>query len=182
MASVNPHDLPPTAHSAVLCVLKDMIGAFQDWTLKGRPDSFHDWSSHLASIDELALEFDLQSHIPVEFNNDAYVVANMPSHGLQADAGVQRANFSEAQRLAGRAEPIAPPTDLTLNTTYKAIGPTKSSIKVTAPQLPLELHQMIVWAMHHPQEATYLLPEYRQIRQQASERDEAQQTYCGQDI
>lgn len=31
---------------------------------KGRPDSYHDWDAHLQSIDELALEFDLQDEIP----------------------------------------------------------------------------------------------------------------------
>jgi len=68
------------------------------------------------------------------------------------------------------------------NTTYNATGPTKSSIKVTAPELPMELHQMIVWIMHHQEDAMHLLPEYQKIRQQATERDEAQKTYLGQDI
>jgi hypothetical protein len=70
----------------------------------------------------------------------------------------------------------------TFNTTYKATGPTKSSIKVTAEALPSELHKMIVWVMHHQDDAKHLLPEYDKIRQQATDRDEAQKTHCGQDI
>jgi hypothetical protein len=70
----------------------------------------------------------------------------------------------------------------TFNTTYKATGPTKSSIKVTAGALPSELHKMIVWVMHHQEDAAHLLPAYRELRQQCTERDEAQKTYCGQDI
>ena len=72
--------------------------------------------------------------------------------------------------------------ETTFNATYKAIGPTKSSIKVTAGALPIDLHQMIVWIMHHQEDAAHLLPAYREIRQQATVRDEAQKTHCGQDI
>ena len=72
--------------------------------------------------------------------------------------------------------------ETTFNTTYKATGPTKSSIKVTAGALPSELHKMIVWVMHHQDDAAYLLPEYKKIRKQVTERDEAQKTHCGQDI
>ena len=72
--------------------------------------------------------------------------------------------------------------ETTFNTTYKATGPTKSSIKVTAGALPSELHKMIVWVMHHQDDAAHLLPEHNKIRQQATERDEAQKTHCGQDI
>ncbi len=50
--------------SAVRCALADLIGAYQDWKMKGKPDSFHDWSAHLQSIDDLAYEFDLQHEIP----------------------------------------------------------------------------------------------------------------------
>lgn len=46
-----------------------------------------------------------------------------------------------------------------------------SRIDMTAPELPLELNQMIVWIMHSP-DAEYLLPAYRELRQQATERDE----------
>lgn len=70
----------------------------------------------------------------------------------------------------------------TFKTTYNATGPTKSSIKVIAPDLPIDLHQMIVWVMHHQADAAHLLPAYREIRQQATVRDEAQKTHCGQDI
>lgn len=72
--------------------------------------------------------------------------------------------------------------ETTFNTTYKATGHTKSSIKVTASALPSELHKMIVWVMHHQEDAALLLPAYREIRQQATVRDEAQKTHCGQDI
>ena len=72
--------------------------------------------------------------------------------------------------------------ETTFNTTYNAIGPTRSSIKVTAPELPIDLHQMIVWVMHHQEDAAFLLPAYREIRQQATVRDEAQKTHGGQDI
>lgn len=70
----------------------------------------------------------------------------------------------------------------TFDTTYKAVGPAKSSIKVMAPELPIELHQLIVWVMHHQEDAMHLLPHYLELEQQATERYEAQKTYCGQDI
>ena len=72
--------------------------------------------------------------------------------------------------------------ETTFNTTYRATGLTKASIKVTAGALPSELHKMIVWVMHHQDDAAHLLPEYNKIRKQATERDEAQKTHCGQDI
>ena len=72
--------------------------------------------------------------------------------------------------------------ETTFDATYKAIRFGKSSIKVTAPELPSELHKMIVWVMHHQEDAAHLLPEYNKSRQQATERDEAQKTHCGQDI
>jgi len=71
---------------------------------------------------------------------------------------------------------------ITFNTTYNATGPTKSSIKVTAPALPIDLHQMIVWAMHHQEDAAHLVAEYQLLRAKLDFRDEAQKTYCGQDI
>lgn len=46
-----------------------------------------------------------------------------------------------------------------------------SRIDMTAPELPLELNQMIVWIMHSA-DAAFLLPAYRELRQQAEERDE----------
>ena len=70
----------------------------------------------------------------------------------------------------------------TFNTTYNATGPTKSSVKVTAPALPIELHQMIVWVMHHQDSAVYLLPKYKELRESDMAHAEAQKTYCGQDI
>lgn len=60
----NPHGLTDAAQRAVRCALLDLIGAYQDWKLKGCPDSSHDWQSHLSSIDELAAEFDMQEDIP----------------------------------------------------------------------------------------------------------------------
>ncbi len=66
--------------------------------------------------------------------------------------------------------------------TYKAYGPTKSSIKVAASELPGELSRMIVWVMSHQEDAAFLLPAYRELRQQCTERDEGQKTYCGNDI
>ena len=70
----------------------------------------------------------------------------------------------------------------TFKTTYSAIGPTKSSIKVTAGALPMELHKMIVWIMHHQEDAAHLLPEYDLLRSKCDWRDEAQKQHCGQDI
>ena len=91
-----------------------------------------------------------------------------------------RANdFRHMDDLENGNDPQQPPT---FRTTYNAIGPTRSSIKVTAPELPIDLHQMIVWVMHHQDDAAHLLPEYNTIRKQATERDEAQKTHCGQDI
>ena len=72
--------------------------------------------------------------------------------------------------------------EISFNTTYKATGPKKSSIKVTAGALPSELHRMIVWIMHHQEDAKHLLPEYELLRSKCNWRDEAQKTHCGQDI
>jgi hypothetical protein len=72
-------------------------------------------------------------------------------------------------------------TNATYNATYNATGPAKSSAKV-APYLRNErLHQMIVWIMLHQEDAMRLLPEYQKIRQQVTERNEAQNTYQGHD-
>ena len=108
MPSVNPQDLPIAARNAVLCALKDLIGAYQCWSLRGKPDSFHDWSAHLASIDELALEFELQQHIPKGFPDDMDTVATQPENGLQGNAGIQWAINSQAQRLAIGGAPCQP--------------------------------------------------------------------------
>lgn len=107
MASVDPHTLPTAARNAVLCALMDLIGSYQDWAQKGKPDSFHDWGAHLATIDELALEFDLQSHIPKDFHHDLHTLAVQPANGLQGNNPVQRPLGSEATRLAAVTKPIA---------------------------------------------------------------------------
>ena len=54
--------------------------------------------------------------------------------------------------------------ETTFNSTYKATGQKKSSIKVTAGALPSELHKMIVWIMQHQESAVYLLPKYKDLR------------------
>ncbi len=46
-----------------------------------------------------------------------------------------------------------------------------SRIAMTAPELPIELNQMIVWIMHSA-DAVHLLPAYRELRQKAEDRDE----------
>lgn len=46
-----------------------------------------------------------------------------------------------------------------------------SRVAIAAPELPLELNQMIVWIMRNP-DAMYLLPEYKKLRQQCEDRDE----------
>lgn len=71
---------------------------------------------------------------------------------------------------------------ITVSAQYRATAQRMSSIKMTAPEMPIELHQMIVWIMHHQDDAKHLLPEYLKVRQQATVRDEAQKTHCGQDI
>lgn len=91
-----------------------------------------------------------------------------------------RANdFRHMDDLENGNDPQQPPT---FRTTYNAIGPTRSSIKVTAPELPIDLHKMIVWVMHHKEDAKHLLPEYELLREKCVWRDEAQKTHCGQDI
>ena len=47
-----------------------------------------------------------------------------------------------------------------------------SRIDMTAPELPLELNQMIAWIMSS-NDAMTLLPAYRDIRQQSEARKEA---------
>ena len=69
-------------------------------------------------------------------------------------------------------------------TTVKARYTAKTkfgSIDMSSPELPIELSQMIVWIMHS-NDAMQLLPAYQVLRQQCTGRDEAQKTYCGQDI
>jgi hypothetical protein len=68
-----------------------------------------------------------------------------------------------------------------MESTYSAKSPTGSSIKMTA-EVPIKLHQMIVWIMHHPNDAAYILPKYYEIRELATGYAEAQKTHCGQDI
>lgn len=41
-----------------------------------------------------------------------------------------------------------------------------SSIDMSNSALPLELHKMIVWVMHHPEEAIELLPHYNGVREE----------------
>lgn len=72
--------------------------------------------------------------------------------------------------------------EATFDTTYKATGPTKSLIKITAGALPIDLHKMIVWVMYHQEDAKHLLPEYELLRAKCEWRDEAQKTHCGSDI
>lgn len=59
----------------------------------------------------------------------------------------------------------------TVKAKYSAKCDTGSSLKMEA-ELPPELNQMIVWVMHHQADAVYLLPAYRELRQDATERDE----------
>ena len=61
----------------------------------------------------------------------------------------------------------------------KELGGIKMSGEI---DLPLVLHQMILWVLMHPQDAIYLAPEYEKVRAQADDRNEAQKTHCGQDI
>ena len=55
-----------TQLSTIRCALADLTGAWQDWVMKGRPDSFHDWESHEQTIVELATMFDLMAEVPEE--------------------------------------------------------------------------------------------------------------------
>lgn len=72
-------------------------------------------------------------------------------------------------------------TTTTASAKYKA-KVKGSSIDMSNSALPLELHKMIVWVMHHPEEAIYLLPEYEKLRGQVEAHAEAQKTYNGCDI
>ena len=65
---------------------------------------------------------------------------------------------------------------------YRASSKGRSSIKLDAPEIQIELHQMIIWIMLHQEDARHLLPEYQNIRQQAAARNESQKTYSEQDI
>lgn len=91
-----------------------------------------------------------------------------------------RANdFRHMDDVENGNDPQQPPT---FKAKYKATGPTRSSIEVTAPELPIDLHQMVVWIMHHQGSAVYLLPKYKELRELETAYKEAQKTYCGQDI
>jgi hypothetical protein len=50
----------------IRCALADLIGSYQDWTMKGGPDSYHDWESHLETIYDVAKMFDLIDEVPEE--------------------------------------------------------------------------------------------------------------------
>lgn len=67
-----------------------------------------------------------------------------------------------------------------IKSTYSAKAPS-SSIKMSA-DLPLEVHQMIVWIMHHQTSAVYLLPKYKELREIEVAYSESQKTHAGQDI
>jgi len=56
-----------------------------------------------------------------------------------------------------------------------------SSIDMTAPELPIELSQMIVWIMHSP-DAVYLLPAYRELRQQVEDDAEGSAKNIGLEV
>ena len=49
--------------------LADLIGAYQDWKLKGCPDSFHRWDAHLESIEGLAGSFGLEDEVPEDLED-----------------------------------------------------------------------------------------------------------------
>lgn len=53
----------------------------------------------------------------------------------------------------------------TVNARYTATR-NGSSIEMTVTALPLEIHQMIAWIIHHEESAAELLPEYLRIRKQ----------------
>jgi hypothetical protein len=48
--------------NAVRCALGDLAGAYQAY--KQGDLNIHDWENHLASIDELAEQFDLEDEVP----------------------------------------------------------------------------------------------------------------------
>ena len=58
----------------------------------------------------------------------------------------------------------------TFNSTYSAVGSTNSSMKMNAPMLGIEIHQMIVWMMHNEADAMSLVPVYKAIREAATHR------------
>jgi len=60
----------------------------------------------------------------------------------------------------------------TVKAKYSAKCTTGSRLQMETEELPLELNQMIVWVMHHHEDAMHLLPAYNEIRAQAEERDE----------
>ena len=65
---------------------------------------------------------------------------------------------------------------------YKAKTFSNSTIDIKTVDLPLKLHQMIVWAMMKPEDAMHLIPEYDLLRSKCDWRDESQKTHCGRDI
>ena len=52
----------------------------------------------------------------------------------------------------------------TVDTTYTGKIAGSGSVKVEAPELDLELHQMILWIMLHEGAAMALIPEYNRLR------------------
>lgn len=52
--------------SVLRCALADLIGAWQDWQMRGNPDSYHDWYAHVKTIKELATVFDMTNELPEE--------------------------------------------------------------------------------------------------------------------
>lgn len=64
---------------------------------------------------------------------------------------------------------------------YRANLKAGGTVKIDA-EIPIEISQMIVWALMHPADAMYLLPEYQKLRDAATEREERQSTHCGQDF
>ncbi|MCL6470126.1 MAG: hypothetical protein AAFO57_00215 [Pseudomonadota bacterium] len=53
---------------------------------------------------------------------------------------------------------------ISITVDYKAKTSTGSSIQAVAHNVSLEVHQMIVWALDHPELAKCLLPRYHEIR------------------
>lgn len=51
----------------------------------------------------------------------------------------------------------------TVNAKYKAKAHF-GSIDIETPELPIELNKVVVWIMHHPEDAAALLPEYNRLR------------------
>ena len=62
---------------------------------------------------------------------------------------------------------------------YKARTFGNSTIDIKMHDLPLELHQMIVWAMMKPEYAIYLVPEYQRIRAESDAKEEGSAVNMG---